>query len=348
MNRLERLLLRASVASMALLLGTGCGARLTLMQGMLDDSGRTLEQALSAGARNCASAELAKAEAAQRFAEIEFSQGNVLRAEQHIEEVLTWSRAAINATANCAAAAAPTMGPDGPMLTAEYLARATDRDSDRVVDELDHCPDSPEDRDGFEDQDGCPDSDNDQDGIVDLNDACPDEPEDSDGFRDADGCPEPDNDLDGIADEDDDCPDEPETFNNVEDDDGCPDTGYQHFLIDADRIVFTDPISFTNNGSVLSSLSEPILRELTGLLEENESWKIRIEAHTDSRGEVEELRELSEARAVEVEAWLVEYGGISDKRMSHQSYGGAVPVDTNRTTRGRERNNRIEVIIVER
>jgi len=234
------------------------------------------------------------------------------------------------------------------MLTAEYLERASDRDGDRVVDDLDHCPDAAEDRDGFEDLDGCPDTDNDQDGVVDLNDSCPDEPEDMDGYRDADGCPEPDNDQDGIADAEDACPNEAEVFNNVEDEDGCPDAGFQHFHIDADRILFDDPIAFTSNGSVLSSLSEPILRELSGLLQENENWAIRIEAHTDNRGEVPDLRALSEARAIEVVNWLVEYGGISDKRISHQSYGGAVPIDTNRTTRGRERNNRIEVIIVER
>ena len=96
-----------------------------------------------------------------------------------------------------------------------------------------NVPIQPEDKDGFEDQDGCPDPDNDKDEILDVEDACPnepgvrtadaktngcpctiatrtasstikdkcpDEPEDKDGFEDEDGCPDPDNDKDGILD----------------------------------------------------------------------------------------------------------------------------------------------------
>ena len=75
-----------------------------------------------------------------------------------------------------------------------------DKDGDGIVDRLDKCPDQAEDKDGFEDDDGCPDPDNDNDGIADALDKCPDEAEDKDGFEDDDGCPDPDNDKDGIAD----------------------------------------------------------------------------------------------------------------------------------------------------
>jgi hypothetical protein len=66
-------------------------------------------------------------------------------------------------------------------------------------------------------------SDYDGDGIAGDNDACPDDPEDFDGFQDADGCPEPDNDQDGVVDVDDACPMDPEDLDNVADSDGCPD-----------------------------------------------------------------------------------------------------------------------------
>jgi hypothetical protein len=133
-----------------------------------------------------------------------------------------------------------------------------DRDGDGYIDFYDRCPDEPEDWDGFQDGDGCPDPDNDGDGIPDVVDKCPNEPEDKDTFQDEDGCPDPDNDGDGIADlydacpnekedglgkrptdgcpsstEDadgdgipdavDKCPDEPEDKDGFEDDDGCPD-----------------------------------------------------------------------------------------------------------------------------
>jgi len=135
-----------------------------------------------------------------------------------------------------------------------------DRDGDGYKDDEDECPDEPEDFDGFEDEEGCPDPDNDNDGILDVDDRCPnipedfdgdedkdgcpegdreedrdgdgipdskdkcpDDPEDKDGFEDTDGCPDPDNDKDGILDVDDQCPNDPEDKDGFEDEDGCPD-----------------------------------------------------------------------------------------------------------------------------
>ena len=141
---------------------------------------------------------------------------------------------------------------------------AGDRDGDGYKDDVDKCPDDPEDFDGFEDEDGCPDPDNDQDGIPDVLDKCPndpgprendgcpfkkvndrdgdgipddidkcpDEPEDFDGFEDQDGCPDLDNDKDGIPDKLDLCPNDPEDKDGFEDEDGCPDPDNDH-----DRIL---------------------------------------------------------------------------------------------------------------
>lgn len=103
------------------------------------------------------------------------------------------------------------------------LFGSKDTDGDGITDSEDACPNSPEDNDGFQDEDGCPDYDNDGDGIPDTVDKCPNEPEDFDGFEDDDGCPDLDNDRDGIHDSLDKCPNEPENFNGYEDEDGCPD-----------------------------------------------------------------------------------------------------------------------------
>ncbi len=97
-----------------------------------------------------------------------------------------------------------------------------DRDRDTIPDRDDLCREDPEDFDGFQDADGCPDPDNDDDGIVDAQDQCRDRAEDFDGFKDADGCPDEDNDFDGLADRDDKCPTEAEDKDGFEDEDGCP------------------------------------------------------------------------------------------------------------------------------
>lgn len=66
----------------------------------------------------------------------------------------------------------------------------TDIDRDGIEDGRDQCRQQAEDRDGFEDVDGCPDNDNDNDGYPDFADDCPDAAEDYDGHRDVDGCPD--------------------------------------------------------------------------------------------------------------------------------------------------------------
>ena len=101
--------------------------------------------------------------------------------------------------------------------------RPLDTDGDGIPDAKDKCPREPEDKDGFQDEDGCPDPDNDKDGVPDEDDKCPNDPEDKDGFQDADGCPDPDNDKDGILDAADKCPNEAEDKDGFQDEDGCPD-----------------------------------------------------------------------------------------------------------------------------
>src|SRR5262249_7348024 len=100
-----------------------------------------------------------------------------------------------------------------------------DNDNDGIPDAQDKCPNDPEDKDGFQDEDGCPDPDNDNDGIPDALDKCPNDPEDKDGFQDQDGCPDPDNDRDGIPDVKDKGPNEPQTSNGVQHEDDYHNNG---------------------------------------------------------------------------------------------------------------------------
>jgi outer membrane protein OmpA-like peptidoglycan-associated protein len=120
-----------------------------------------------------------------------------------------------------------------------------DRDGDGMRDDVDQCPDEPEDFDNFSDEDGCPEPDNDRDGILDEDDECPLVPEDRDGDGDEDGCPEGnegDRDGDGILDNVDECPDDPEDRDNFEDANGCPDPDNdQDQILDPDDLCPNDP-----------------------------------------------------------------------------------------------------------
>jgi hypothetical protein len=106
---------------------------------------------------------------------------------------------------------------------AAWRPERADDDGDGILNSTDSCPAEPEDKDGFEDEDGCPDDDNDEDGFPDAEDPCPNEAEDQDGYKDGDGCPDRDNDGDGVSDGFDSCPNKPEDKDGDRDDDGCPD-----------------------------------------------------------------------------------------------------------------------------
>jgi len=157
-----------------------------------------------------------------------------------------------------------------------------DNDRDGILDAQDQCPNDPEDRDGFQDEDGCPDPDNDQDGIPDMRDRCPNDPEDRDGFQDEDGCPDPDNDQDGILDRDDRCPNEPETKNGYQDEDGCPD---ELARVEGRQIVILDVIYFDFDKATIQSRSLPVVDAVADVLKKHpEIRKVQIEAHTDLKG----------------------------------------------------------------
>ncbi|MDQ3334919.1 MAG: thrombospondin type 3 repeat-containing protein [Myxococcota bacterium] len=99
-----------------------------------------------------------------------------------------------------------------------------DNDGDRRPDSEDKCPETSEDLDGFDDDDGCPELDNDGDKIMDLQDKCPNDAEDGKAPQTTDGCPanKRDTDGDGISDLVDQCPADEEDMDSFEDGDGCP------------------------------------------------------------------------------------------------------------------------------
>ncbi|HPH70591.1 MAG TPA: OmpA family protein, partial [Kofleriaceae bacterium] len=153
-----------------------------------------------------------------------------------------------------------------------------DNDADGIADANDGCPDQPEDRDGFQDDDGCPEADNDSDGIADSTDRCPDAKEDVDGFEDDDGCPEDDNDGDGFADKSDKCPNDPETVNGLNDDDGCPDTkGSGGAEERADRIDLKGAmVAF--KGNALTAAGKQVLGQVASIIKDKK-LTIRVEVH---------------------------------------------------------------------
>ncbi|MDB4968934.1 MAG: OmpA domain protein [Myxococcales bacterium] len=221
-----------------------------------------------------------------------------------------------------------------------------DNDQDGIADKQDKCPNEAEDKDGFQDDDGCPEVDNDGDGIPDAQDKCPNDPEDKDGFQDDDGCPDLDNDGDGIPDAADKCPNEPETRNGVDDDDGCPDSGGQ-VTIAGGKIELPENINFETGSDRIAGRSDSLMDRVAEKIKSNPQVKrIRIEGHTDDVGGSKKNMELSQARAESVRNFLIRKGVEAD-RLQAVGYGDTRPLDKRKTADARAKNRRVEFIIVE-
>ena len=316
--------------------------------------------ARDSGAQRCAPVELAMAESSNDFAQHELDEGTYHSARDAALVAETNAQLAIDRSpkARCVDKDAPPPGPG-------------DLDGDGILDNVDKCPRVPEDRDGFEDEDGCPDDDNDRDGIPDKLDKCPDQPEDKDGFEDDDGCPDPDNDQDGIADLVDKCPNEPEDKDGFEDEDGCPDPDndkdgfpdvtdkcpneagvapdgcpkkYKLVVVTEQKIELKQTVFFDTNRATIKRVSFALLDDVAQAMKDNPKLVVEVQGHTDSQGDDRFNLKLSQKRAESVRAYLMKKGVTGD-RMAPKGYGEGVPIADNRTSSGRAQNRRVEFVI---
>jgi outer membrane protein OmpA-like peptidoglycan-associated protein len=197
-----------------------------------------------------------------------------------------------------------------------------DRDGDGIPDAIDKCPDRPEDFDGFEDDDGCPDIDNDNDRVLDIADKCPHEAENLNGFQDDDGC------IDAIPPE-----------------------------VDALRGTI-EGLLYGEGETVVRDSAQRSIDRIVKTMMLHPSIKLVIVGHTDDREaksfaappeegqpapDLETIAsELSRARAEAVRQAIVA-GGIPAGRLVVDGMGAEEPVADNATPKGRLANRRVEL-----
>lgn len=347
------------IGLLAPLLGCSQGA---ILRGRAQGLGTIVENAERNGAVKCAPRELALAKSHLRFAEVDLEQGEFSNAESHLALAVP--------NANAALALSP----------ADKCGGRTegDRDGDGIPDATDKCPEIPENYNGFEDEDGCPDDpDTDGDGILDSRDQCTIEPEDVDGYLDEDGCPEPDNDVDGVLDAADKCPKDPEDPDGFDDLDGCPEKdndndtvldvddfcpnqpgapggdkpgcpkGSSLVVVTAREIRITQQIHFEFNKAVIKKESFQILDAVRDVLVGNPQITLEIQGHTDNIGQAPYNLKLSQARADAVRQYLIGKG-IPAARIAAKGYGMTQPIVPNNTDANRALNRRVQFIRTEK
>jgi outer membrane protein OmpA-like peptidoglycan-associated protein len=199
--------------------------------------------------------------------------------------------------------------------------KLADRDADKIPDEQDSCGDRPEDQDGFEDEDGCPDIDNDIDRVLDIADKC------------------------GTV---------PETYNGYADDDGCPDT----VPPDVDALRGTiEGLLFAEAETLVRDSAKPSIQKIAKLMLAHPSIRVVLIGHTDDRESKQFATpvagqpppdlaalsaDLSRARGEAVKQALVA-AGIAAPRIDVEGHGAEEPVSENTKARGRLANRRVEI-----
>lgn len=201
-----------------------------------------------------------------------------------------------------------------------------DTDGDGLSDAVDGCPEQA----GPSENNGCPYGDRDYDGVPDNEDPCPDQA----GPVANGGCPYEDRDGDGILDKDDECPDAVGPVAN----NGCPEVQQD----EQDVLDFaTQNVRFALDDDQLLPESLPILDEVGRVMMDFPSYSLRIEGHTDDRGDARYNQNLSQARARRCFEYL-QSKGVPAGRMQFAGFGENRPIADNRTEAGRLQNRRVE------
>lgn len=257
------------------------------------------------------------------------------------------------------------MCPDrfGPKLRQGCPNSDIDADGDGTPDKIDMCPmvagvaflkgcpDS--DGDGmsdFEDQCpflfgeaanlGCPQNafDADGDGLKNQSDKCPFIP----GLRQFQGCP--DTDKDGIQDLEDECPLIPGPLERK----GCPEQNLyssQPNVDDSRLIPSFGPVEFDTDQAIIKPQYYEMLISCATYLKQHPKKVIQLGGHTDYEGGAAYNMVLSTNRSLAVKNFLISHG-IHPSKVLTASYGENLPKADNDSFRGRARNRRVEMVIL--
>lgn len=109
-------------------------------------------------------------------------------------------------------------------------------------------------------------------------------------------------------------------------------------------VTFKGDVTFDTNSTVLRPGLQSEINRVAGVLNQYPNTLVRVEGHTDSKGTDAYNMDLSNRRATAVKNLLVQRG-IADSRVEAVGYGETLPVATNDTEAGRQRNRRVEIKI---
>jgi len=116
------------------------------------------------------------------------------------------------------------------------------------------------------------------------------------------------------------------------------------------RIELAADVLFDFDKADILPKAQAALKQAAGIIRDRAKGAVRVEGHTDSKGNDTYNQKLSERRAQAVKTWLTEKEGLRNAEFSIQGFGAKKPVAPNKKPdgsddpEGRQKNRRVEII----
>jgi outer membrane protein OmpA-like peptidoglycan-associated protein len=117
------------------------------------------------------------------------------------------------------------------------------------------------------------------------------------------------------------------------------------------RIELAADVLFDFDKADLRPAAQKTLHQAAGIIQDKAKGAVKIEGHTDSKGNDAYNQKLSERRAASVKAWFIDKEGLGKVQFTTQGFGAKKPVASN-TKRdgsddpdGRQKNRRVEIVL---
>jgi chemotaxis protein MotB len=118
------------------------------------------------------------------------------------------------------------------------------------------------------------------------------------------------------------------------------------------RVDLVDKILFESGEAQVSKRGEEVLSRLGAVLAQIDDKQVQVSGHTDNTPVGGKLTaqfpsnwELSSARAINVVRFLSEKASVPSQRLVASAYADNQPIASNKTSAGRARNRRIEILL---
>ena len=112
-----------------------------------------------------------------------------------------------------------------------------------------------------------------------------------------------------------------------------------------EKVTMTLNVEFDTNKTIVQEKYYDDIKKVANFMKENPDATAAIEGHTDNLGNDAFNKALSEKRAKNVRQYMIDKFGIDGKRITAAGFGEEVPIASNDTAEGRQKNRRVEAVL---